>query len=511
MANTHSTLSSLFSDIADSIRGKTGDSATIKADDFPSAIDAISVGPDLSNDTAVAADVRSGKTFHTKTGAATGTMANGSATTPATTITANPSISVSSAGLITASNSKTQSVTPTVSAGYVSAGTAGTITVSGSNTSQLTTKAAATITPGTTDQTIAASTYLTGAQTIKGDGNLLAANIAKDVTIFGVTGTYEGGGGQKVPHFTAVTSPVNTGSSLQKVSYCGGLFWLHCNNYLYSSPDGTTWTYRGAGGSQNIAPVTYDSGINRFVTYNGTYIRYAPGSNPSSWTNGSIASGQAALILGKCGDIWMAFQGQTAYANGTYSVNGTSFINAASVFSPNCIGRDVIFNGDTIICLGWTATYNGSCYVQTYRNPALTSGYTKATLCSFVGNTYGYGQALAYGNGVYCCVTSTGYAYRGTSVTAANSWTNAGKIASNVNLRGQFVAVGSTITAPVIPKFYYSTDASTWTEITDSGVGDGTTQGLYPNGNRCMAYDPINKKLLYAPCYSANIYVADLA
>ena len=114
---------------------------------------------------------------------------NGSATTPATTITANPSISVSSGGLITATASKTQSVTPTVSAGYVSSGTAGTITVSGSNTQQLTTKAATTYTPTTTDQTIASGTYLTGVQTISGDSNLVAENIKKDVTIFGVTGT----------------------------------------------------------------------------------------------------------------------------------------------------------------------------------------------------------------------------------------------------------------------------------------------------------------------------------
>ncbi len=66
------------------------------------------------------------------------TKTAGSATTPATTITANPTISVSSGGLITASVSASQSVTPTVSAGYVSSGTAGTVSVSGSNTSQLT-------------------------------------------------------------------------------------------------------------------------------------------------------------------------------------------------------------------------------------------------------------------------------------------------------------------------------------------------------------------------------------
>ena len=122
-------------------------------------------------------------------------MPSGSASTPATTITANPTITVSSGGLITATASASKSVAPTVSAGYVSAGTAGTVSVSGSNTSQLTAKAAATYTPTTTDQTIASGQYLTGAQTIKGDANLLAENIKKDVSIFSIVGSYEGGGG----------------------------------------------------------------------------------------------------------------------------------------------------------------------------------------------------------------------------------------------------------------------------------------------------------------------------
>ena len=137
----------------------------------------------------------SGKTVTTPAGYYTASkttdVATGSATTPATTITANPTISVNSSGLITATNSKTQSVTPTVSAGYVSTGTAGTVTVSGSATSQLTTKGATTYTPTTTNQTIASGTYLTGAQTISGDSNLVAENIKKDVTIFGITGTAE--------------------------------------------------------------------------------------------------------------------------------------------------------------------------------------------------------------------------------------------------------------------------------------------------------------------------------
>ena len=114
---------------------------------------------------------------------------DGHATTPATTITANPTITISDSGLITATTSASQSVTPTVSAGYVSSGTAGTITVSGSKTQQLTTKAAATITPTTTNQTIASGTYLTGTQTILGDANLVGSNIIAGASIFGTNGT----------------------------------------------------------------------------------------------------------------------------------------------------------------------------------------------------------------------------------------------------------------------------------------------------------------------------------
>ncbi|MDE6284906.1 MAG: hypothetical protein K2M17_04100, partial [Bacilli bacterium] len=51
-------------------------------------------------------------------------------------------------------------------------------------------KEATTYTPGTSNQTIAAGQYLSGVQTIKGDANLKAANIAKGKSIFGVSGTY---------------------------------------------------------------------------------------------------------------------------------------------------------------------------------------------------------------------------------------------------------------------------------------------------------------------------------
>ena len=58
--------------------------------------------------------------------------------------------------------------------------------------SGITQKSAQTYTPGTSNQVIAAGQYLNGAQTILGSTQLVAANIKKGITVFGVTGTYEG-------------------------------------------------------------------------------------------------------------------------------------------------------------------------------------------------------------------------------------------------------------------------------------------------------------------------------
>ena len=60
-------------------------------------------------------------------------------------------------------------------------------------TGNIASKGAATYTPGTTDQTITAGQYLSGAQTIAGDADLVAGNIKTGVGIFGVTGTFGDG------------------------------------------------------------------------------------------------------------------------------------------------------------------------------------------------------------------------------------------------------------------------------------------------------------------------------
>lgn len=145
-------------------------------------------------------------------------VANGSASAPSTISGTSATVST---GTNTLTLTKTVSVTPVVSAGYVSSGTATNSSVS--LTASVTTKAAATITPGTTNQTIAAGTYLTGAQTISGDANLVAGNIKSGVSIFGILGTYTGGGSSNFTLLgtlslgtisTSSTSATDTGKSI---------------------------------------------------------------------------------------------------------------------------------------------------------------------------------------------------------------------------------------------------------------------------------------------------------
>lgn len=131
MANTYTSLGGLFTAIANAIRAKKGTTDTIVADNFPSEIESIASQPSLQSKTV-------------------------SPSTAAQTITPDSGYDGLSRVVVNA-------ISPT--------------------------KGAQTYTPTTTDQTISSGRWLTGAQTIKGDTNLISSNIKSGVSIFGVSGT----------------------------------------------------------------------------------------------------------------------------------------------------------------------------------------------------------------------------------------------------------------------------------------------------------------------------------
>ena len=226
---------------------------------------------DSSDLTASGATVTAPAGFYAES--ASKTVASGSASIPATSITANPTISVNASGLITASVSGSKSVTPTVSAGYVSSGTAGTISVTGSNTEQLSTQAGTTIMPTESEQTaVASGKYTTGAvkvgaisSTYVGSG--ITQRDSTDLTASGATVTAPAG-----YYATEASKSVASGTAGTPTATKGTV----SNHSISVTPSVTNTTGYITGSTINGTAVTVDvteleSGT-KSITANGTGI-----------------------------------------------------------------------------------------------------------------------------------------------------------------------------------------------------------------------------------------------
>lgn len=220
---------------------------------------------------------------------------------PAGSVTAPSSISGTSATVSTGTNtltlSKSVSVTPNVTtSGYISSGTSGNSSVS--LTASVTTKGTATITPGTTNQTISSGTYLTGTQTISGDANLVAGNIKSGTTIFGVTGSYSGGGTSKNAQILQSTTRT-TSTSYTKL--CGDLTVSKTGTYdVY-------WTYFRSSTSGTWGSQLYIDD----VAYGSAQTTYSNHISNVHLSNVSLTVNQKVSVYGRSrGSNYYAYVGQ---------------------------------------------------------------------------------------------------------------------------------------------------------------------------------------------------------
>ena len=401
MPNTHETLGELFTDIADSIRGKTGSSAAIVADNFPDEIDAISTGTDTSDATATASDLLSDKTAYGADGKITGTIPSKAATTynvstSDQTITAgqylagaqtikgvttsnidagnikyNTTVKVGDASNSGSIKNVTGTFTGTVStgqskaaAGQILSGYSGYVDgaeVKGSIGS----KSAATYNTSTSDQTITAGQYLSGAQTIKAvtTSNIDAGNIKYNVNvkvgdanssgrIKNVTGTFtstvssgqtKAAAAQILSGYSAYVDGAEVKGSIATKTSSN----LTANGATVTVPAG----YYASAASKAVATTTHPKPTVSINTSTGV-VTASHTSTAGYISSANTATGTLNLTTQAAATITPGTSNKTAVAAGRYTTGAVTVAGNSNLVAGN------IKKGTSIF--GVTGTFGGS-------------------------------------------------------------------------------------------------------------------------------------------------------
>lgn len=167
-------------------------------------------------------------------------------------------------------------------------------------TGNIASKAAATYTPTTSDQTIAAGQYLAGAQTIKGDANLVATNIKKGVDLFGCVGTYEGTGGSGGSTNQIDTATATPASNATTVTFTGlkgtpkwFIFFPNTNvPAVYGSRRITSHIFNG---TSDVGQSLISSGSGWAITYS---VAYNTTDFSHTYSNGSLTLNSSGASTG---------------------------------------------------------------------------------------------------------------------------------------------------------------------------------------------------------------------
>ena len=260
---------------------------------------------------------------------------------------------------------------------------------SGKVTQSIPTKTAATITPCMTDQTIAAGQYLNGDQIIKGDANLIPANIPAGKSMFGINGIaalitgITGAGsatikyGQSIAAGNMVTTRrffgYDTPIALANPATSPGSFsyepaWSPDGKYLaiavYSST--AVVIYKLNGDILTALPLSWDSSLNSALSIdwspNGKWLVIGLNQSPcimlykvvgETFTNMTIPTSGAASgkVKFSSDSAYLAVARKTINTPIIYKISGDSFtiISSGSIFPTGAQSlSDVEFSSDGV-------------------------------------------------------------------------------------------------------------------------------------------------------------------
>lgn len=441
---------------------------------------------DVTSDTVTAGSMLSGTTATKNDGTkATGTIATktssdltvsgATVTAPAgyysssasksvgTTTHPNPTASIANAtGIVTASH--------TQNTGYVTGGTTtGTLT--------LTTQGAQTITPSTTDKTISANRWLTGTQTIKGDTNLVADNIAEGVSIFGVSGTHSG-----ASSYTATISG-NGNTNYCYVQYNGTKYRANGDTFSYKAGDMLTVYCRGNSFYVNGTTVALSS-------YTYSYSLPVGDIDISiSYSTSTSNSINIYTLVKPSGSLTISSGGtHDVYKYSQATVGTGSAITPATTITVN---PTISVDSDGLI----TATASGSKSIT----PTVSAGYISSGTAGTVSVNGSATQQLA-------TKSSTDLTVSGATVTVPSGYypSSASKSVSTVSHPQPTISVDSStgvITASHTQSTGYVTGGTTTKTDTLRTIGDTTytptsyaqtiaNPGYYTTGTLTMAAIP---------------------
>lgn len=236
-------------------------------------------------------------------------MPIGSARTPTVQVEANPTITMDGNGLVTASYSKTEAITPSVTAGYVASGTSGNVTFRGSSTYQLPSKTASDL-------------------TASGD------------TVTAVAGFYPSAVSKAVSHGTATTPTVNVEANPSISVNSSGLITASYAKTEAITPNVSEgWVSAGTSGNVTFAgSSSYQLPSNASLSVSGSTVTAASGFYPSA-VSANVAGGYlgaTTIIAGQTASTHTYKVERQAATSGWYEASavrnaGTVILNNQSI------------------------------------------------------------------------------------------------------------------------------------------------------------------------------------